>query len=136
MAHFTFKDMGVKLDNASGTLTDISGSVNSASFDGSMTMLEDTGIGDTEGTYLPGVARGTVTINGFVNSTTRAIMAPLVGQHTSVAKTVQVLISTGQYLNGEAYPSAVTISGAPDTLELFNSSWQADGGFNSTSVSL
>ena len=136
MAHFTFADMAVKIDNAATTLTDITGSVNSVSFDGTMSVLEDTGLSDTQRTYLPGVADGTISLNGFVDSTTRGIFAPLVNQRTSITKTFELQIAASMFLNGEGYITDVAFSGAPDAIELWSCNLQITGAANSTSAAL
>ena len=136
MAHFTFADMAVSIDNASAAITEITGSVNSVSFDGTMSVLEDTGLADTQRTYLPGVADGTVSLNGFVDSTTRAIYAPLVNQRTSITKSFELQIAANMFLNGEGYPTDVAFSGSPDAIELWSCNLQLSGAANSTSVAL
>lgn len=133
MANLTWKNMGFKLDGATGTITDISSYVNSQSIQSAITDLMTTGMGATSNSRLNGLGNVSVPINGFVNSTTRGIFAPLMGG-TSVTKTFNFQIGTGMHLTGECLPTNVQFSGSPDTLELFSSTLVVTGAVTSTSV--
>lgn len=120
MAHLTSKDQGVRIDNASATLADISGSVNSQSIEQAVTILDDTGMGDTGHTTLQGLAQTVrVPLNGFVNSTTDGIFGP-VANGTSKTKTVEIKVSSSRYYNFECWVENYTISGSPDTLQAWS----------------
>ena len=134
MAHKTSIDMRMKIDNAAGTLTAITGSVNSQALSAAMSVLEDSAMGDEERTYLPGLAGATLDLSGFLNTTTDGIFGPLVGNRTCKTKTVEFKAYTSRYYKGEVYPTSVGISGSPDTLETWSASLTFDGAVTRTSV--
>ena len=133
MAHLTSVDMAFHIDNAAGTLTAITGSVNSQALSAAMSVLEDTAMGDEERTYLPGLAGATLDVNGFLNTTTDGIFGPLVGNRTSKTKTVQFTAHAARFYTGEVLPTAVGISGSPDSLEVWSASLTFDGAVTRTS---
>lgn len=135
MGNKLWKDMGFKIDNAAGTITDISAYVNSQSLEAAITDLDTTGMGATSRSRVNGLADISVPINGFVNSTTEPIFGPLING-TSVTKTVEFKSYTGRYFNGEFLPTAVSFSGSPDTLQLFSTTLVLTGAINRTSVTL
>jgi hypothetical protein len=138
MAHKSYKAATFRIDNASATLgatTILTGSVNQASIAGVMSILEDSGLGDSARTYLPGLSGATITINGFSNSTTDGIFGPLVGNRTSITKTVEFDNGDRKY-NGEVWPTNVTISGSVDSVTTWSCDLTFDGAVNRTSVSL
>jgi hypothetical protein len=134
MAHKTSKDWTFKLDDATGILKDITGDTNQHSVQGTLAMLEDSGGGDTESTFLPGLAGATIPANGWVNSTTEGIFAPLVGKRTSITKTF-VAGNGVKYLTGEAWPENVQISGNVNQLMAWSTTLRLDGAMTRTSVS-
>lgn len=133
MAHQSGKDMDFKIDNASASSTSIKGSVNSAAVRNAVTILEDSGLGDTWVTSIPGLAAGTVPISGWVDSTTDAIFGPLVGGNTSITKTFGVYNGISWY-TGEAWPENVEYSGTPNTLVTFSCDLRVSGAITKTSV--
>jgi hypothetical protein len=136
MGHKVSVDMGLKIDNASGSITDISGSVNSQSLASALNILEDSGMGDEERTYLPGLNGATIDLSGFYDTTTEAIFGPLIGNRTSITKTIEFKAYANRYYNGEAYPTSVQVSGSPDTLEVWSASFTFDGAVNRTTKAL
>ena len=135
MANKTWKDMGFKLDNASNTLIDIGAYVNNQSLQAAITDLMTTGMGATANTRMNGLANISIPINGFVNTTTRGIFAPLVNG-TTKPKKAEFKAYTGAYFNGSVLPTDVQFSGQPDTLELFSATLMVTGALNNTSVAL
>lgn len=134
MAHVISDAASFWCDNAATTLTNISGSVNNLSVDGGQNLLDDTGLSDTRHTFLPGLATGNmVSINGFVNSTTEGIFAPVL-DGTSIQKTIYIGIGSGQYLTGEAYPESVQMGASVDALSTFSCTFRATNGLTRTSV--
>lgn len=127
MGHKSSIDMRLSIDSSTGSLKDISSSVNSQSLAAAISVLEDSAMGDEERTYLPGLAGTTIDLNGFLDSTTDGIFGPLVGNRTSRTKTVEFKAYTSRYYSGEVYPTAVGISGSPDTLELWSASLTFSG---------
>ena len=121
MANLSSKSMGVFVDNASGTLTDISGYVNSQSLATAITVLEDTGMGDIGQTSVLGLENlVTLSLSGWVNSTVDGIFGPVAVNNTSVTKTAQFKMSTALYYNGEFWPNSYEVSGTPDTLQTWS----------------
>ena len=136
MAHKTSIDMRLRIDSATGVLKDISSSVSSQSLAAAMSILEDSGMGDEERTYLPGLAGRTLDLNGFLNTTTDGIFGPLVGNRTSKTKTVEFKAYASRYYNGEVYPTAVGISGSPDSLEVWSASLTFTGSAHRVAAAL
>lgn len=136
MANKTFQDMALKIDNAAGSITDITGDVNSQALTAALNLLEDSGMNDSERTFLPGLAGATIDLNGFVNTTTDGIFGPLIGNRTTVTKTVEFKAYAARFYNGEVWINNVAYSGAPDTLETWSASLTFSGAVNRTSVAL
>lgn len=134
MANKTYKDVTFKIDNASATLTDISAFCNQASLQRSINLLEDTSFSDANRSVLTGLAGTTVSINGFVNTTTDGIFGPLIATATSVTKTTQYGAYTGRFYYGEALVSNVQYSGSVDSLQTFSCDLTFDGAVTRTSV--
>jgi len=134
MANKTYKDMTFKIDNASATLTDISSFCNQASLQRAINLLDDTSFSDANRSILTGLAGTTVSINGFVNTTTDGIFGPLIATATSVTKTTQYGAYTGRFYYGEALVSNVQYSGSVDSLQTFSVDLTFDGAVTRTSV--
>ena len=111
MSHALSDVAGVRVDNASGTLTDISGDVTNAAINGGNGLVEDTGLGDSNRTEQRdiGAVKG-ITLTGMMNSTTRGIYGPLAAEGTSTTKTIEVTLASGQYITGEANIGPVSLS--------------------------
>lgn len=135
MANLTWKGMTVKLDGSTGALTDITAYVNQASLAAALEALEDTALNDEERTYLSGLAGATVSLNGFVNSTTEGIFGPLVGNRTTATKTFEYYNAV-KYYNGEAWITDVEMSGEAGQLQVWSASLTYTGAINRTSVGL
>lgn len=133
MGNKLWKDMGVKIDNASGTITDISAYVNSQSLEAAITDLDTTGMGATSRSRVNGLGDISIPLNGFVNTTTEGIFGPITNG-TSVTKTMDFTAFTGRHFTGEFLPTAVSFSGSPDTLELWSATMVLTGALNRTSV--
>lgn len=135
MANKTGKDVAFKLDGAAATLVTLTSHLNSASVAAALNTLEDTALGDDEQTFLAGVAGATVSINGFWNSTTRGVFAPLMGNRTSNTKTFEFYDGIA-YLNGECWVNNVQVSGQVNTVETFSADLTATGALNNTTKAL
>lgn len=134
MANETSKVSGFAVDNASGTLTDISGFVNNVDVSGGNEQYDDTGLGDTRHTFVLGLGLPvTVTVNGWLNSTTRAIFAPLING-TSVDKTIEVKYASGDFYSGESIPMNVQIGLPTAAVNTWSCTFQANNGLTGTSV--
>ena len=135
MANKTGKDITFKLDGAASTLVALTSHLNSASVSSAHSTLEDTALGDDESTFLMGVAGATVSINGFWNSTTRGVFAPLMGNRTSITKTFEFYDGVA-YLNGEAWVNNIQVSGSVNSVETFSADLTVTGALNNTTKAL
>lgn len=134
MANATSEIASLWVDNAAGTLTNISTYVNNATLSGGQPLLDDTGLSDARHTFIPGLGVGSkIAANGWMNSTTEAIFAPLL-DGTSVQKTVYAGLVSGQYVTGETYPEDVQLSAAAGALSTFSINFTAADGLTRTSV--
>jgi len=136
MPNKSFKDMGFRIDGASATLVDIIAYVNSQEIDRTIDLMEDSGMSTLNKSYLSGLAGTTVSINGFVNTTTDGIFGPLVSSNTSITKTVEFKAYAARFYNGEVWITNVKYSGSPNNLEMFSASMTFDDTINRTSVAL
>ena len=119
MAHLLSDVATVRLDNASDSITDISGSINSVVVEGGNALVEDTGIGDSRRTEIPDVNPiQSITLNGWIDTTSELIVSPLI-DGTSLAKTIEIKQLTGVFLSGEGQVEAVTRS-LPIGLQTFS----------------
>jgi hypothetical protein len=136
MAHETSKVTGFAIDNSTGALTDISGSVNSVTAQRGFEELDDTGLGDSIHSRVPGLGMAsTYDVNGWVNSTTRTIFAPLVHKDTGApTKTISIKEATGVYYKGEAVVSNVTMGKSVGSLNTWSCTVTAVAGLTQTSV--
>lgn len=136
MANWISSVAGVRIDNASGTLTDISQYVNSVDDSGGAARLDDTGLGDSRERSLAGLAQATqVQLNGALNSTTLAIFAPLVNG-TSITKTLELKYSTTgkRYRTGEVYPTNTRLAINVGQRSMWSCTLSAENGLTHTSV--
>jgi hypothetical protein len=136
MPNTTYKNMTFKIDNAAASITAITSYVNQASLQRAINLLDDTSLADANRSVLTGLAGTTISINGFVNTTTDGIFGPLIAAATSVTKTVEYGAYTGRYYNGEVLVSNVQYSGSVDNLQTFSCDVTFDGAVTRTSVAL
>lgn len=137
MAHQISSAAGFSIDDSTGVLADISGSVNNMSINGGNGLIEDTGLGDSVRTEIRDVGIvNSISITFMVDSTTEAIFSPLING-TSVQKTVQAKLIDGLYLSGEAFVGpvgfSIPIGLQTGTIELRSAS---STGFDRTSEAL
>ena len=125
----------IYIDNASATITDISGQVNSLSWDGGQNLLDDTGMSDSRHTVVAGLANASnASLNGWLNSTTEAIIGPLT-DGTSITKTLAISFdSSATWWTGEVWPESVNLSAGVDELQAWSAELRAQNGLSSTSV--
>lgn len=134
MANKTYKDVTFKIDNAATTLTDITSFVNQAQLQRAINLLEDTALSDANKSVLTGLAGTTVSINGFVNTTTDGIFGPLINAATSVTKTAQYGAYSARFYYGEVLLSNIQYSGSVNNLQTFSADMTFDGAVVRTSV--
>lgn len=136
MAHETSEIVGFALDSTpGGSLVNLSGDINTVSVSGGKELLDDTGLGDTRRTRVPGLAGPTsVSINGWHNSTTRAIFTPTFFD-SDTSRTIEIKYATGSYWKGETYPENGTPFNANvAAVNTFNITFTAENGLSATSV--
>lgn len=127
------KDLECHLDDAAGTLTDISDYVNSQSIRTAFDVFRADGVGSDDPERQHGKADATIPLNGWVNSTTEGILGPLVGNRTSVAKTAY--FGNGvKYYGGEFMITDVEFSGDPNSLQTWSCTLGQDGSVSRTST--
>jgi len=136
MANKIFKDMTIKVDNSTGTLTDITSFLSSASLRAVQDIIEDTSLADEERSYLFGLAGASIPLAGMVNTTTDGVFGHLIGNRTTATKTIQYTAYSGRTYRGEALVTAVEYSGSVNSLETFSSEATFDGVLTRTSVAL
>lgn len=136
MPNLIYKNETIKIDNAAGSLTDITAYTTSFTLNGSQNLIEDSAMGDEEQSFLFGLAGATATLAGIVNSTTHAIFGPLIGNRTTATKTFQHAATTNIVHRGETLHTSVEYSGATDSLQTWSWSGTFDGVMISTSVPL
>jgi len=135
MGHKTYKDFVIKLDSATGVLTAITGSVNSLSIAATLNLLDDSGMGDDDKTYLPGMHGKVFTLAGWLDSTVEGIIGPLIADRTSLVKTLEVYNGI-KYYNGEVRLGNQQSGGSVDTIETWSVDATVSAGLNRTSVAL
>ena len=85
MAFTHGKDSVFKLDNASGSLTDISSFVNNVDFPESADVSETTTLGADNKTYIAGLKDATISLSGLWDATADAIFGAVVGQSATLS---------------------------------------------------
>jgi len=87
MAFTHGKDSVFKLDNASGSLTDISSYVNNVDFPESADVSETTTLGSAGNskTYIAGLKDATISLAGLWDATADAIFGAVVGQSATLS---------------------------------------------------
>jgi hypothetical protein len=141
MGHKTSKDVRIKIDNSTGTLVDISTSVNQYTLEQAQTILDDTGMSEHTHSVFPGLmAAPRLPLNGWINSTTEALFGKwIIGTTADIeARTIEVRISRSpaRYYNGEVYLEGMSFGGGIDALQTFSMTAVSDGSLNRTSVAL
>lgn len=143
MANKIYKDMRIKIDNAAGTLTDITSYLSSATLRHVQDVIEDSSLADEERSYLFGLAGASIPLAGMVNTTTDGIFGPLVGNRTTATKTIEYRAyftnstgTVGRFYNGEVLVTAVEYTGSVNTLQTFSAEATFDGAVNRTSAQL
>lgn len=85
MAFVHGKDSVFKLDNASGSLTDISAFVNNVDFPETADVAETSVLGASNKTYLVGLKDATIGLTGFFDATADAIFGAVIGQSATLS---------------------------------------------------
>ena len=85
MAFVHGSDSVFKLDNASGSLTDISSYVNNVDFPQTADVAETTTLGASNKTYIVGLKDATISLSGLWDATADAIFGAVVGQSSTLS---------------------------------------------------
>ena len=85
MAFVHGKNSVFKLDNASGSLTDISAFVNNVDFPETADVSETSVLGASAKTYLVGLTDSSLSISGFFDATADAIFGAVIGQSATLS---------------------------------------------------
>lgn len=105
-----------RLDNAAGSLVDLSTYINTVGYPREVTALETTTLGKTAKTYIVGLSDGTVSIGGPWDATLDAHMAGILGVTASKTYEYGPQGSTAGEVKytGEAILTSYEISGEVD----------------------
>lgn len=133
MAIKSYKDVVVKIDNAAGSLTEITCALTSESIASTWTALDKSAICDDNTQLLLGRIATNLSWAGFVNSTSEAIFGPLMEVSTSVTKTFSVY-NGQQYYTGEAWVTDYSESGNNNDLVTWSATLNVTGAVNRTSA--
>jgi len=140
MANKIYKDMRIRIDNAAGTLTDITAFLSGASIRAVQDTIEDTSLTDEERSYLFGLAGASIPLAGMVNTTTDGIFGPLKGNRTTATKTIEYRTHftdstgiVGRFYTGEVLVTSTEYSGSVNSLETFSAEATFDGAVTRTS---
>ena len=85
MAFVHGKDSVFKLDNNSGSLTDISAYVNNVDFPESADVAETTMLGAEAKSYIAGLTDATISLTGMWDSTADAILGVVIGKDDTLS---------------------------------------------------
>lgn len=118
-----------KVDNAAGTLTDISNTLNSVSFPREAETLETTSFGSSDRTYIVGFKNGTISIDGSFDATVDTHLAAILGQDATVSFEYGPEGSTSTYTKytGEAIMTSYETSAGVSDIVSFTASFQISG---------
>lgn len=133
MANAKWKGCTFSIDNTAGTLTAITSWINQSAVESAMEILDDSSLADDEYSYVSGMAGATIPFNGWVNTTTEGIFGPLIGNNTSVTKTVSVYNGI-RYQTGEVWVNDLKWSGNVGELQVYSGTMTFDGAVTRTSV--
>lgn len=145
MANLTHKDVRIRAaaNVTSVMTTNLTAYCNQVSLQRAINLLEDTAFSDTNKSIVTGLAGTTISLNGFVNTTTDAFYGPMVNTAPTANRTMEYRIystnstgSAGMFYNGPVLISNVQYSGAVDSLQTWSADHTFDGAVTRTSLSL
>ena len=85
MAFVHGKDSDFRIDNASGSLTDISAFVTNVDFPETADVAETSTLGASNKTYIVGLKDATISLGGLFDATVSAILGAVVGQSATLS---------------------------------------------------
>ena len=121
------------IDNAAGALTEISDYVNSESIRTAFDVFRVEGLNSDDPERQHGMADVSIPVNGWVNTTTEGIFGPLIGNRTSISKTV-FYYNGVKFYTGEFVPTDVEFSGDPTSLQTWSCTLAQSGAITRTST--
>ena len=118
-----------KVDNSSGTLTDISNTLTDLGFPQTVETAETTSFGSSAKTYVVGLSDSTVSVSGNFDATVDAHLAGILGQAASVSFEYGPEGSTSGYVkySGEAILTSYEKSGAVGDVVTYSAEFQVTG---------
>ena len=118
-----------KVDNAAGTLTDISNTLTDVSFPQSVETAETTSFGSSAKTYIVGLTDSTISVSGNWDATVDAHLAAILGQAATVSFEYgpEGSTSTNIKYTGEAIVTSYEKSGAIGDVVSYSAELQVTG---------
>jgi hypothetical protein len=118
-----------KVDNAGGSLTDISNTLTDVSFPQSVETAETTSFGSSAKTYIVGLTDSTVSASGNFDATVDAHLAAVVGQAATLSFEYGPEGSTAGQVKytGEAILTSYEKSGAVGDVVTYSAEFQVTG---------
>jgi len=129
----SYKAIVLKIDNASGSLTDMTCSFSNATLQFTQGAADITSLCDDQAKAITTVTNASLTLAGFVNSTTDAAFGPLLEVSTSITKTWSFYDGV-KYYTGEAWVTDIQFGGQAGQAQTFSATLTVDGAINQTSV--
>ena len=123
------KNASFKVDNAGGTLTDISTTLNSVTFPREIETLETTSFGSSNRSYVVGFTDATISIEGSFDATVDAHLAGILGQEASVSFEYGPEGATSTYTKytGECFMTSYETSAGVGDIVAFSAEFQVTG---------
>lgn len=123
------KSTAFKLDNAAGTLTDISTTLTDVGFPQTIETAETTSFGSSAKTYIVGLTDATISLSGNFDATVDAHLAGIAGQAATVSFEYYPEGNTTGYVkySGEAILTSYEKSGAVGDVVQYSAELQVTG---------
>jgi hypothetical protein len=123
------KSTSFKVDNAAGTLTDISNTLTDVSFPQTIETAETTSFGSSAKTYIVGLSDSTVSVSGNFDATVDAHLAAIAGQAATVSFEYgpEGTTATQVKYSGEAILTSYEKSGAVGDVVTYSAEFQVTG---------
>jgi hypothetical protein len=123
------KNAVFKVDNAAGSLQDISNTLNSVSFPREIETLETTSFGSSNRSYVVGFQDATISIEGSFDAATDLILTGILGQEASVSFEYGPEGSTSPNVKytGEAFMTSYEASAGVGDIVSYSAEFQVTG---------
>jgi hypothetical protein len=118
-----------KVDNAAGTLTNISDTLTDVSFPQSVDTAETSAFGSSAKSYVVGLSDSTLSVSGNFDATVDAHLAAVLGQSASLSFEYGPEGSTNGFVKytGECYLTSYEKSGAIGDVVTYSAEFQVTG---------